>query len=297
MLLLIYWQELNRVRIRSAVVFRRLRKLRLTVPATKRPRLARLLYRLVLMFIGAAAIALILGGFPTLRVLMGLFLSLVLGLFLSLVVGLLFTVMVPALTGTVSGALVAFNVSGALAQERLSGRFEQISVTPIGPLGLALVVGKLSYLYSGLAHFLRRIATGVYLFSAALAAFLILLSVLSGPNDLTILFQVLLLLIMGYYDLIAALALAVLCGALAGIWLRDRDMARLAALTLFLGVQIVTYLCLLLMLQVLSGRLLPLLLVTLLLLREMTFQVMVRALARWLDETPDAFHTAIRLRY
>jgi hypothetical protein len=227
----------------------------------------RSLVRTLPLFAGILCVLTICGGAPQL-----------LGLWLLIVLAAL----VPAVSGTICGVIVAVNVSVSLAQERRKNRYELLSITPLGPEGVNWTIAQIIYFRSEFMRFVFQFVTGGYVFVLASVTFVIFLTLFSGSFVLMAFTWMYGLIALFYYDLTGAIVIGVISGLLASTYSRDGATVRTTAISLVLGAQMALYLPVAMLISVAPpAPVTPFLIAgVFILLREGIFSALVRWVSR-----------------
>lgn len=206
----------------------------------------------------------------------------------------------PVIPGTICGTIIAINVSNALANERVKGRFEQIQVTTLGELGLMVFLMRIIYWQSSMVRSVRQLAAGIYVIILVLTTFLFVVVMFStpfAPSMLTFL-GLYLLVAVAYYDLIASLVIGVIIGLLISTYTQHSINAVTVCVGAVVGLQLLATLYIVIVL-ILIGRGLGsdvllgggvVLSVAVVSLREGVFAFLLKWLRRRLDVSAVAFN-------
>lgn len=263
-----WWLALNRPLFKAAISQRMLTLIDGAHPRTSRLRQRiRSLVRTLPLFAGILCVLTICGGAPQL-----------LGLWLLIVLAAL----VPAVSGTICGVIVAVNVSVSLAQERRKNRYELLSITPLGPEGVNWTIAQIIYFRSEFMRFVFQFVTGGYVFVLASVTFVIFLTLFSGSFVLMAFTWMYGLIALFYYDLTGAIVIGVISGLLASTYSRDGATVRTTAISLVLGAQMALYLPVAMLISVAPpAPVTPFLIAgVFILLREGIFSALVRWVSR-----------------
>ena len=192
---------------------------------------------------------------PLLRLLVVVILSL----------GTLFNLMLLSL-GTIGGVISVLRVSNAIVYEREQRRFDLIRITPLGSVGISWLIGKMAHQQSPLIALIRDGGRMLYV---TLGGFLLLLLFLFTLNWWSIesndpgsypfsefainmrdFIPLLMAVTMLYIDVIQSIVVGVIAGILISTFVRDRLIAYGLSLGSYLGFQVLFYVVMALVAQV-----------------------------------------------
>jgi MFS family permease len=201
------------------------------------------------------------------------------------------------MVGTLCGVGYAARIASAIAYEHEQGRFELTGVTPVGLAGISWILCRTVYRDDHVLSQIKDTARGIYYvlgigLVAVLCAtlFMVGMAIETRANDLVSLIWSGLagISVIGlfYLDLVQSIITGCLMGMLIPTVIPRRADARLAAVGVFLAVQLILYAIALLIFSVTSGSLGRIVRHELYLaLTVLTFWAAREALIRWLWRT------------